>query len=1183
VDTNGDDKNAGNVGWGKIVSDCQAQTRDHALPSQGRVRSSGVRTAYFTRLAAIRQGLIPAIEPEALSLSALQARRFLALARQITRRLAVDFKRAALLLEEPQAQARRFLKRHALLAPPELTWAPEHLVGIAQPLRRRWRSLWQAPWQQAEQEHLARLWPLLRPDRLLVTQVAPAGASDADAREKLRKRLERDRQERPWQVPSPEMFLYEESLENWLLRPLLSGQWLFRLCQALADLARDVPEQVRQCAARQKTKKSAATHNAEEPEDAELAPAERASGATATGQQRGARPSLDTRRLPPLPRGVVTAEAIFYYTVSAWRSAAGSAGADPILPDAKLLPLAQFQALLALAVKVTEHLLWSDDRDPLARADDPAERRRLLREMLLSPRRSRRAQWLTLRERKRHLEARANALSPWMAWEEALRAGDEALKTRLAASVVPEEITPARLETLLRAPAAQLARHYLYQTSLGDALRAALPAPLPNGAALLLFCRDLAREVGAWPPRTPGAPADADLAGLAICFYCKLALADWIDPLEPTPESDRLPPPRRASGQDGAQVSWLDVPLSPEALEMASLLAPLITRVLHTSSCAAANEDKPLLAARLKNEEPEIIDRLDEQLRKKAWAINHSNRDEAVFDAWLKLRQQLEGLVLPAQVTLTMFSSKLKVDTLDISSRKWYTVNQPRYLFLGEIEAFALSLIRRRRTTRALPKKELKEEQPETQTLPNTSAEDDQAALLVLRLIVQARQGRLPSKTAESFDARDARLLVRGLFTNHTGRSLVRKWRAQGKPVALAITQLWLADSSQRQGAPPPTLTSAERMRQLVALTRLLEYEAVKRSPAMRRAIADLFGLPMSIEERDHTTRPPLGALERIGAWVTRPRLREEILPALESLGQGAKTQRWAVCARLLERQQIRLMLALLERSGWQRPLWLKPATLQRAAAGDDFRGSPQIFLVGQRGWLKRLARFTTANPAWARALTGEWLGLHFWSGLFERLDQARVMAFYHTLLSALPTRLRRVIGAAWAEAKREKLAYYAEVIGLTGALPPDLPAQLDRPAFFQAMQRQLPTLPGTNRRMTSAEATAAEALALRRLRQELKVARWRVLAWFVAIAGVKEDNERNVLLAAMSLADGNADQLGGWIEGQSLAQVEVAALARQLKGWRRQLAIPEEQIGDLLCSAVEQVRPVWRQLRRER
>lgn len=179
-----------------------------------------------------------------------------------------------------------------------------------------------------------------------------------------------------------------------------------------------------------------------------------------------------------------------------------------------------------------------------------------------------------------------------------------------------------------------------------------------------------------------------------------------------------------------------------------------------------------------------------------------------------------------------------------------------------------------------------------------------------------------------------------------------------------------------------------------------------------------------------------------------------------------------------------------------------------------------------------------------------------------------------------MPPRLLAVIGAAGIVATRYKLARLSELFGITGCLPPRLPAQIDQRAFFEAMQGLLTMEPEEEESRASGEVRDALPSTLRLLRQDLQAARLRTYDWFLALAGISDDNEQRILLAAMSLVGGKADQLERWIVDQAPSRVEVEMLLQEVRRWHHKTAIIQQRIPDLLRSAAEQIKRPWRQLR---
>ncbi|HEU5369512.1 MAG TPA: hypothetical protein VFU69_13655, partial [Ktedonobacterales bacterium] len=426
----------------------------------------------------------------------------------------------------------------------------------------------------------------------------------------------------------------------------------------------------------------------------------------------------------------------------------------------------------------------------------------------------------------------------------------------------------------------------------------------------------------------------------------------------------------------------------------------------------------------------------------------------------------------------------------------------------------------------------------------------------------------------------DGDLLLAGIFGNTSGRKLLEKFAAQGAPVAREVIKLWQSKFHQAQGdnqAIAPRMAT-ENMELHTALTRFLAYPPVEQSPAMRRAVGDLFELPMQWEQPIVSRRTHLGMLERLATWTSRQRLRAELLRALDALESIPLAQRRALCRHLVAQEPVVLALRLLEQGGWGRPPWLRISAPGAAKTSEDRKR--QLFMLARRHWHRLLSSDISASRA--RALAAEMLGTQFWSPRWiERLQEEQITRFYRTLFNALTPRLRAVMGAAWMVATDQKLARLSELVGLVDCLPPRLPAQIDQRAFFEAMQERLNLEQDEQEDASDAREGDDLPPTLRRLRRDLQAARWRTCAWFLALAGLAEENEYRLLLAVMSLAAGNADQVGRWLAGQAPSPAEAAALLLEVKRWNNQTSITEQHIPALLQTAAAQVRPVWEQLRR--
>lgn len=165
---------------------------------------SGARIWYYTlRLLLVRDAL-PEVNPDEAVLPAPVIERFLQAAPRVAEWLVSEYPLAVRL-------------RAAL----ERTRRPMSLDGRSGELQQLWERLVGTSWRGTNQDQLARLLALLRSDRLCVAPVARPDDSPPVALRLLRAQLAQDA-ERGWQVPSAEAYLYDEPLEGWLLRSLLT-------------------------------------------------------------------------------------------------------------------------------------------------------------------------------------------------------------------------------------------------------------------------------------------------------------------------------------------------------------------------------------------------------------------------------------------------------------------------------------------------------------------------------------------------------------------------------------------------------------------------------------------------------------------------------------------------------------------------------------------------------------------------------------------------------------------------------------------------------------------------------------------------------------------------------------------------------------------------------------------------
>lgn len=194
---------------------------------------SGAQLFYCTSYALLRRGIVSKLEPDTTILPTGAAQAFFQIMPSIARWLAADYGNAVSLLEQPTPLQRWRMVGGWLRQSPQLHQELARRTGISWALDPAWPTMWDRFWQQTEQEYAARMLFYLSPLRLLVVPVAHPGASDKHALALLRKRLADDRSTRGWTIPPAEIYLYEEALADWLLRPLLAGSWFARLAQML--------------------------------------------------------------------------------------------------------------------------------------------------------------------------------------------------------------------------------------------------------------------------------------------------------------------------------------------------------------------------------------------------------------------------------------------------------------------------------------------------------------------------------------------------------------------------------------------------------------------------------------------------------------------------------------------------------------------------------------------------------------------------------------------------------------------------------------------------------------------------------------------------------------------------------------------------------------------------------------
>ncbi len=1123
---------------------CQrwAEAKYRATSGQGK-RPSGARIYYVVRQVMLRKHPGAVIKPDSTPIAQALADEFQALMPEIAKHLAQEWKYALRLVDSAQVdhELERVMRGFARATLPQIEWATEHHVGIYEAMRQRLQRLWETFWEQADIER----YRLRRRSRLvLVRPIALPGMPGKAALKRLRQALEEDRANPAGAVLPPDAYLYEEPLSDWLLRPLLTGGLFIDLCNVLADLTLAVPDLVRK-------------------RRADLG----VSGDDVDASSTSALKQELLRRLPLLPQGTARGAAIAFYAIAAWRVArqtgqaalaAPAAGSHLLPPDLGLLPFAEFQRLLAQAMQTTEHLLWDETLAIRALPASSPEQRRVLWQALLSARMRR--QFDRLAQMERHRAAQGSATLPrWAAWETPRDATCDEVALRLANSIAPDAITRETLPDLLRLPTAALVNHYVYHMTVGAWLRDALHAALLDGNALLAWCQALAealaQEQGGWLPETPGAPATPEQAARAIFWYTKLALEARVGPVP-----GFSAPAGRPKRADDGLVVWLESTLPAEALELAVILAPLVARMLHFSASGAAQRGEALFVARIKKRDERAFEQLTQDLRLRAKDLNLSEEDAeaAVQQALNDLDEILERLLLPDEIGLEhLRGEKSALLGLDISITDSYTIFQGNYQFIGDFRSFTKGFIRPPDPPAEAPVEPIS-------TLALDPMVENQAALGILELLLTNAQ------SPEKHLAGDARRLIEWVFTTNTGRQMIEQFARQGKVAASALSAFWQRNIVPAADAAPAISPTRDKTRMLRqgALARFLMLGPVQQSAALRRAVGDLFEIPLGLET-PRRVGLRLGDVEHLAPWASRKALREVALRILAALEAVPATQRGAICARLLAQEQMALTLHLLQPWGWARPDWFRMP--------EDARPSPQIFQYARASWQRQLAE---ANANWrARAMMVEWLRAQFWGHSWSALLMTpHGSCLYRTLTDALYPRLRAVLPAIWRVATQERLASFSEVIGITGSLPPQLPAQLDDPVYFEAVWKHLS--PQERQRYALAEDEAPDEPPVAWLRQDWQFIRVRAHLWFLTLAGLADENEQRVVLAAMSLANGDARLMDRWLDGEQPTEAVAQQLLTQVKLWAPQSNLDAQGIPGLLSSAARKAQAAWFALR---
>jgi hypothetical protein len=1157
------------------------------------MRPSGARIFYFTCLSLLRQGVLPAVEPDITVLPDKVVQQFVHEAPKIAARLAIDFGRALRLLKRPEPHLWRFLANSDGLRPFDLRWAPEHMQGTWLMLNRTWRQFWVRYWKATIQARRNEILQVLRSDQLLVTIVARSSDADVAALALLRERLARDHL--IWKsIPPAEVYLYDEPLADWLLRPVLTGVQLLDFYQAFANWTAQIPGVVRR---RVLLVEQEALQAEEDRISASLptSPARRHQGLL---QARGTLEGTDEipgdlrRRMPLIPNGQVTAEALFYFSTLHWRQSSTAEHQQEIGRNHTLIAPDAFRTLIRQALRVAEHLLWDELQVVLAQANQAGELHQALREALL-PGRLRQEYRALLAKSPVYADSQLPSLPPWEAWETLLETTTSALATRLAATLVPTSITRERMDAFLQAPFPPPDGPYLYDRPFGAWCRTALPAQMPSGRSLLAFSQSLAEQLEEWPVGIAGAPASSEAAARAICWFTKLALEARMGPAALREATSARPLSLSSSPQraDGGLVVWLDDPLPAAALQLASIIAPRVAGVLHRMVLRAVRRAQPLLLTRLKMGDPECWAAIERVLLERARSLGHPEPEHAAWEAVEKLHLHMLHMMLPADVSEALLAGDQQLlASLGWFDGYWYLHQQSAYQCLADPLAFARSFIRLPQPVLRIPVAPAPSERipaADTHEHPLLEAQEVRNVLELINEFGKTSSAGATTDQGEGHQQAGQETLLHMLQSSPTAQSIINDLARQQVPAAQSIQESWNAVES-KPGQHNQEDDEVEGMAAVQeswaadgALARLLSEQRVRTAAQVRRVLADLFELPVKREKQWRQGHLPVGVLERVGARAYRPVERAAVLVALRAAERLAPKQQHMIRQRLLKHKEMAVLLTLLEDSGWRRPSWLHSDPEENQQDRSSAGGSLQLLHIGRGNWLKQVAASNASNAWQARGMINEWLGLHFWSGLWQRSEQVQALAFYRITLAALPESLRRVVGGAWRLAHQQHLAPLPEILGISGALPPQLPLQLDSDAFFRALHEVLLDLPTGNAHREELLTAEDNLLAAHQLRRQLQVARCRISTWVRSVSGLERDHEYRVLLAATVLANGKPERLERWLGGIAPSPEECRAMCQQVHQWQQQVTIVPEDIADYLHAAGRQLAPFWVRLRR--
>ncbi len=1234
----------------------QRLTPFFSRPRQGRrFRPGPVQIVYLTLLFLMQQGLV---QPDDLARQEFSPEVIAAFRREalhIAGMLVTEYPRMQKLLRELQGtrlkEASQRLYAWILQTPfsqgPGLPkQAP--LAGA----RRKAQAEWQPRWAQVLQEEWQQTWlqVYLQVQRYLVpSPIVFSKTQEKRALQTLRERLAEDRL-RGW-GPSAETYLFHEPFDQWLARPLLTGQMVMRVCQALTDQARALGRMIHQellQAVLEMQQSAASTIDLNTP----------------AGDLYRRLPKARRRNLPMPPNGAVDAEAIFDFAVMSWRQSSPKARAKTVTVDRRRLEPEDFQELVRRAMAVMVHLLWDAAAElrslpPASSAGEEFLRRSALPESIWS-------RYQTLLEISRRLPALAT--TPRLdAWEEALGPYAKRLMTRLDASPLPGQPITAR---------ALQVQAYLYDRPFWEWCREALPSRMPDFGVVHEYCLALAKAQGAWPKeerKTFGAPHAAEEAGRMITFYTKLYIEALLSKealMQVGVRPGRLPffSPDLPQRADEGLTLWIGQPMPPAALELARVVAPIIAHFISTQ----ARDKRGFLPYRLQDAQDRAWGKLKQFLFARAygWGYRPHEAEAEVEAVVAQVCEELSRLPLPQSITLALLQGErgsLTAQKLTVDNGKYtcYTVN---YKFVGNLQSYILRCLRPPgQASQVFSLDVLLEEgwdeqaqslfgadvptveesmlQREEAPAQVTQAEEQHAAVLerarqgVMHLLLTADlcpAALLPSDARARLKSRQRFVLSRKLMACGNGKQFVQQRarrhpskQGQGDPLALEVQQLAAVELAEDESLYnsgkliPRTLDQSRPPEEMVLLAQLLAHPTVCKKPELREAIALLFDLRQSREAPGEPRGYSLACLERVGPRALVPELREVSVRALEVLGTLPGRARKAVVLRLFRLAEVRLLLALLERTGWVPPRWLiadaefpvslavrdanKVLDVFRALGGrydlpdaPEERGpmrawlterlseptSTQIFQKGRAKWHGALANSSKSLDQAAAGLVAEWLSIGPWEDIWlhpRTKLQIRVARYlFQTVQAALPVTLRLCFEQACMLAHTaDEVPEAQELLGLLGCLSPQLPLVFADPVFSQRLAWRVFELLTARSGPVEASSAHFPATLPREIQDLLGEVRRRFSAFFQAIGQLPDEQERRVVLAALSAAQGRARRFDAWLAGAALEPQTCEAISRIVHLSHHRIELHADQVPALFAQARqnEHLQEAWREV----